>query len=132
MSTLREAISLATEMFGADHPRTANGQVALARALALRAETDESETLLRTSLATYEASLGESSTRAGGARLELGKLLLRSGRAEQAEAELLAAWRIITARPGAEHPHSRQTATALTALYEQQGNVTDAELWRGR
>lgn len=81
-----------------------------------RSDYRPAEKLLDQSLSTYEASLGESSTRAARTRLILGELMLTTKRLNEAEPMLLAAWSILVEKVGDQHPHALQTAGLLAHI----------------
>lgn len=118
LATARRAADLARRSFGTEH---ANTGIILGRAASITCDSDTAAALeLFAEAAGPLASLGAEHWRVGVHRSLLGRCLLRAGRHDEAERELLAA-RDILAQRGPDDANLRATETALRELYETTG-----------
>jgi serine/threonine protein kinase/Tfp pilus assembly protein PilF len=112
----RDAVTLSEAIFDAPHPDFATSLFALGSTLALRGDPVEAEATLRRSIGMFEAVFGPtlnlSTSELMYARLNLGTLLTRMGRPQEAESIF------------------RQTIAELDAHTELRGfKATYAEVW---
>jgi serine/threonine-protein kinase len=126
-AALREAIAIDRAVSGSESVDAANLQLRLADlVLAVRGDTAQAESLIRSTLAITRASLGDH-PRTSWAMSELADLL--SHRGQYREAEQLAREGLDIQRRtfGAQHPNVADYASALVAVYVRAGRLADAE-----
>jgi len=126
-AALREAIAIDRAVSGSESVDAANLQLRLADlVLAVRGDTAQAESLIRSTLAITRASLGNH-PRTSWAMSELADLL--SHRGQYREAEQLAREGLDIQRRtfGAQHPNVADYASALVAVYVRAGRLADAE-----
>ena len=125
---LREAIAIHQAASGPRSAEAAGLQLRLADlVLEARGDTSQSESLMRSALATLRASLGSDHPRTGWAMGDLAGLLSARGKHEEA-GELARNGRDIIQRAfGAEHPNSADMTGQLVAVYRRAGRFAEGE-----
>jgi tetratricopeptide (TPR) repeat protein len=88
------------------------------------------EQYFRQSIRLYTENLAADSVQTGGARVELGGVLLRERRYEEAEAELLAGYRIVAPGRKASLEAAVSARRDLVSLYETLHMAAKAEEFR--
>lgn len=137
---LRERLELSRDEGGRISGRTIIPASDLTRLLMQRERYADAEVLLRRSVAEVEGVPMLANTMGAGVRGDLGVCLLKQGRLEEAEPELLAALAMVTATLAREGERStlrwvyveglREMTEHIAELYEQWGRSDDAARWR--
>ena len=123
------ALRMATDVFGADHQRTATIRLRLGEVLMSTGRAPEAEPLLRQSVAVF-AAIDPLYFRTGGARAQLGEVLLMLGREEEGVEELEAGYSILAGTVRADVPRMRRFAGLIADHFEGAGDASQAAHWR--
>jgi len=131
-SALLRATQLAEDIYGPDHPRTANTYSGLASVLTRQGRHAEAEARSRAALAIHLAASGERFWRVGTERRKLAEILIATGRTAEAEELLHAAWDGLANAQGAGSVRAREVARAMSELQAALGRADSAATWATR
>jgi serine/threonine protein kinase/Flp pilus assembly protein TadD len=135
----REALAMRRKAFPAGHPDIAQSLNNLAYVVRAQGRLIEAEPMFREAVATNEATYGKDDWITGNARFGLGRTLAAMNRFTDAEAELLAAERILAAAEGAPPERHQQCVEGLAEMYAAwdkaergRGHAASAAQWKAR
>jgi serine/threonine protein kinase/tetratricopeptide (TPR) repeat protein len=128
----RDALSIDTELLGADNVNISIDLVNLGSFLVTRQRYAEAEPLLLRALQILEGALGPDAWITANARSLYGAVLTGLQRHGEAEEQLLAAAAVLEAELGAEHERTRRAWERLVTLYEASGRPANAAAFRER
>ncbi len=128
IALLIEARDLYLTTLDADHPYVASTIMTLAVVQEGAGDLDEALATHEDALARYRSSLDEHHWMIANARSQYGGCLLKLGRTQEAERELLAAFETLDAL--GMSTRAQTAARRLAELYEQTGNFEAAQTWR--
>jgi tetratricopeptide (TPR) repeat protein/tRNA A-37 threonylcarbamoyl transferase component Bud32 len=98
--------------------------------LTQKGDCERASPFFEEAIEVYESMSGEDRADTANSRSHYGACLTELGRYREAEAALLAAYPVIQAQRGEEHPWTTRTADRLVALYEAWGKPEQAEPYR--
>jgi serine/threonine-protein kinase len=125
---LRQAIAIYQASSGPRSAEAAGLQLRLADLiLETRGDTSQSESLMRSALATLRTSLGNDHPRTGWAMGDLAALLAARGKHAEALDLARTGLGIIQRAFGAEHPNSADMTGQLVLVYRQAGRFAEGE-----
>ena len=127
-SLLRHAVEIYRQSYGPDDPSTAVVIHHLATVLDEGGAHARAAELLGGVITAYEATYGPDHWQVANARNRYGLCLMRLGRDDEAERELLAAHRGLTSAGLPDR--ARLAAQRLATLYEDAGREPEADRWR--
>jgi tetratricopeptide (TPR) repeat protein/tRNA A-37 threonylcarbamoyl transferase component Bud32 len=126
----RQALGGARAVYGDTHPFVTNVLHGVALMVRNRGDFQAAEPILREVLSIRRRTQGESHWETGKTQGDLGQCLTRLFRYEEAEQELLAAHRSLSAALGEESHWTRKVVLHLVALYEAWGRPQEAAAWQ--
>lgn len=124
---LQQALAIREQIFGPDHPITAETVNALGVTIYAMGHFDEAEQLLRRALAIREQQSGESQLAVAETLYYLGELYDSLGRLKEAEACYLRALAIRRQLPGSSQLDIASILVYLTSVYFEQNRLDEAE-----
>jgi tetratricopeptide (TPR) repeat protein len=125
-SSLREAVSTATESLGESHPDTAIYEANLALALYLEGQYGAAEVLLNRARYIVEAKLPSGSFELGTILASLTAVETALGRFARAEADGEQSLAILSRRREPESPEAAAASVLLAALYLRERKIAEA------
>ncbi len=127
-SLLRRAVEIYSGSYGESEMITVSAKQHLATVLDDGGSNNEALELYMQVLEALESSYGRDHWQVANARNRFGLCLIRLGRLEQAESELLEAYRVLDA--AGFQDRARLAAQRLVTLYGSTGRNADAAQWR--
>ena len=127
-----EALEMRRRLLGDDHPRVAASLSNLAAIWAEQGDYVGAEPSLREALDMRIRLNGPDAWQTGDTHCHLGYCLMKLGRYDEAEQELLAAWRSLVDGLGEEHFRTQRAIERLVVLYDERNAPEQARQWRAR
>ena len=127
-----EALEMRRRLLGDDHPRVAASLSNLAAIWAEQGDYARAEPSLREALDMRIRLQGPDVWWTGDTRCHLGYCLMGLGRYDEAERELLAAWRLLVDGLGQDHFRTQRAVERLVVLYDERNAPEQARQWRAK
>lgn len=123
-----QAVALATQLHGEDHPETISARRTLSMALGELARYDEAESIARDCVVKLEALLGPKDPEVSRARGEHGRVLLEKGDVKEAEVVLRQAVDELSKAFGTRHTDTLTAIDHLAITAQRLGRLQESEL----
>lgn len=131
-STIVEAIRVAEEVVGPDHPIPINSRTEMARIRAASGYPDEALMILEDIRAWWSERYNPDFIYVHRTDITIGSILAEAGRFDEAEPRLLAVYEYLNTERGLEDQYTQRALLVLAELYEQMGDPEKADRYRGR
>ena len=129
---LTERVEFSRATWTANHWRTAQASQVVGEFQMQIGDSAAAVAPLREAVGIYQVVLRPDHRWTAGARLSLGRALAASGDYADAERQLQAAYRTLSASAGPEAPDTQGSVAALVALYDRWGRPAEARRYRAR